>query len=73
MYFNEFSNKKEILFIKEQYEQVLKEEKEISNRKRCLENILLTICPHEEKDFGFDRIEKWCICKLCGLNVLYLD
>jgi len=40
--------KKEILFIKKLYEQTLKEEKEIQDKKRYLENILLTICPHEK-------------------------
>lgn len=65
--------KKEILFIKKLYEQTLKEEKEIQDKKRYLENILLTICPHEKTEFGYDRMEKWNICKLCGLDVMYLD
>lgn len=65
--------KKEIIFIKKLYEQTLKEEKEIQDKKRYLENILLTICPHEEREFGYDHIEKWNVCKLCGLDVMYLD
>ena len=66
-------HKEEILFIKEQYEKILKEERDIQNKKRYLENILLTICPHEKTEFGYDRMKKWNICKLCGLDVMYLD
>lgn len=37
-------HKEEILFIKEQYEKILKEERDIQNKKRYLQNILLILC-----------------------------
>lgn len=65
-------SRKEIQFLRKEYEKAVKEWNDSIEKKKCLENILLSVCPHRDVEFGSERGNKCaiCKCKLCGLDVI---